>query len=202
MKRPFSATIFAALAAVLLITACSSAPERTIAGYERDPEPFVGDIALPAVNRGNVDYALRADPGEFLLVYFGFANCPDICPTTLSDARRAIDDLGDRSEDVGLALITIDPDRDNAEDLSNYVQAFVTDGVALRTEDQFVLQSAADVFGVTYAVLTDDAGEIEVNHTPSLFVVDDQGVLKLTWPFGVPSSDITNDLDILFGRLP
>ncbi len=186
---------------LLLVVAASCSSDATmLAGYTRDPEPVVSDITLPAVNGDNDRFALRADDGDLLLVYFGFANCPDICPTTLADARQAVRDLGARASDVKLALITIDPDRDNAIDLANYVEFFDPSWVALRSEDAFELQTAADAFGVSWSITTDDNGEIEVGHTPNLFVVDDNGTLKLTWPFGVPAADISSDLTVLFDQ--
>lgn len=187
------------VAAAIALAACGSS-EATLAGYEREPEPGVGHITLPAVNRDNQDFAIRADPGELLLVYFGFASCPDICPTTLADTRLALAELGDRADDVNLALITIDPDRDTPQIVTDYVEAFIEGSIALRTDDPDALAIAADAFGVTYSVIENDEGEIEVGHTPNLFVVDDQGSLVLTWPFGVPATDVTSDLNVLLDR--
>ena len=139
---------------------------------------------------------------QWSFVFFGYTHCPDVCPTTLADTDRALDELGERAADVNLALITIDPDRDTPEIVSDYVEAFIDGSIALRTDDDDKLLDAADAFGVTYSVVDNDAGEIEVGHTPNLFVVDDQGSLVLTWPFGVPSADITSDLNILLDRRP
>ena len=85
-------------ACVLLATACGGGSDEaaapTLAGYEREPDPSVGALSLPAVNRDNVDFSFRADPGELLMVYFAFTNCPDFCPTTLADTRIALNELG------------------------------------------------------------------------------------------------------------
>ena len=173
----------------------------SLAGYERSPEPTVGHVSLPAVNRNNVDFAFHAESGQLLLVFFGFASCPDICPTTLADARLALAELGDRADDVNLAFVTIDPDRDTPQIATAYVEAFIEGSIALRSEDADELARTADAFGVTYSVIENDAGDVEVGHTPNLFVVDDRGALILTWPFGVPSPDMTSDLNILLDRL-
>lgn len=171
-----------------------------LSGYERSPEPQVSEFTLPAVNRGGEEFALQADPGEMLLVYFGFVSCPDICPTTLADTRLALQDLGARAEDVDVALITVDPGRDTVETTTDYIEAFIEGGIALRTEDDSRLLNVADAFGVSYSVVTTPEGEVEVGHTPALFVVDDLGKLKLTWPFGTTPADMTKDLNILFDR--
>jgi len=171
-----------------------------LAGYERDPEPTVGSISLPPANLDADEFAFVADPGELLMVTFGFTSCPDICPTTLADMRIAFNQLGPRAEEVDLAWVSIDPERDGVEEVTTYVEAFVSNGIALRTDDATELAIAADAFGVTYIIDTNDAGETEVAHTPNVFVVDDTGSIILTWPFGVPSADIVNDLNILLDR--
>jgi len=180
--------------------AASATDPNQLSGYERSPEPQVSDFTIPAVNREGQDFAFQAEPGEMLLVYFGFASCPDICPTTLADTRIALNGLGDRASQVDVALVTVDPGRDTEEITTDYIEAFIDGGIALRTDDNSRLLAAADAFGVSYSVVTNDAGEIEVGHTPALFVVDDSGRLKLTWPFGTTAADMTKDLNILFDR--
>lgn len=201
MKLMLRAIGLAVLVA-LFATACGGAAEEEVvlAGYERTPEPTVGSISLPVANQGGGDFAFKADPDELLMVNFGFSSCPDICPTTLADTRIAFNQLGARASEVDFAFVSIDPDRDTPEILSNYVEAFLADGYALRTDDADALAIAADAFGVTYFVGENDAGEVEVAHTPNIFLVDDTGSIILTWPFGVPSADIVSDLNILLDR--
>ena len=196
MTRRMSAIV---LAFALVAAACGG-EEATLAGYELEPDPAVGEFSLPAINRGGDDFEFRADSDEILMVYFAFTNCPDFCPTTLADTRIALNELGARADEVDVAVVTIDPDRDTDEVLTNYVETFIADAVALRTEDQGLLRETAFAFGADYRIITDDAGEIEVGHTTNLFAVDDTGSLVLTWPFGVTTDDIVNDLTILLDR--
>lgn len=203
-RRPTLAVcIGMALTLVGFLAACGgsdAAEEATFAGYEREPEPTVGAASLPAVNRGGADFAFRADDGGLLIVYFGYTSCPDVCPTTMADARLALNTLGERADDVDFAFVTIDPNRDTDDVTTSYVEAFVDDGIALRTEDPDALAIAADAFGVTYSVVENEDGEIEVGHSPHAYVVDDTGSVVLTWPFGVSAEDIANDLTILLDR--
>jgi len=199
--KPALRALWAALLLALVATACGgSAEEAVLAGYERTPEPTVGTISLPQANHGGGDFSFQADPGKLLMVNFGFSSCPDICPTTLADTRIAFNQLGARADDVDFAFVSIDPERDSEEVLTNYVEAFLEDGIALRTDDEYDLAVAADAFGVSYNVRENDAGEIEVAHTPNIFLVDDTGSIVLTWSFGVPSADIVSDLIILQDR--
>lgn len=192
------------LTVALVATACggSDGPgELVLAGYEREPDPVVGTLSLPAVNRGDADFTFRADPGELLMVYFAFTNCPDFCPTTLADTRIALNELGARAEDIDVAVITVDPDRDTPAIISSYVETFIPDGIALRTEDQEDLSEVAFSFGADYRIVENDDGEIEVGHTTNLFAVDDTGSLILTWPFGITTDDMVSDLTILLDRI-
>jgi protein SCO1/2 len=177
------------------LAACGgSETERELAGYRRDPAPMVGELTLPDLTAGGEEFTLRAEPGHVLAVYFGYTNCPDFCPTTLSDLRLATRrmDAAD-AERVDLAMITVDPDRD-LPILAGYVTSFLERGHALGTTDAGRLAEVAAPFGAGYEVSTDDTGEIEVAHTTSLYAVDDAGELVLTWQFGVSIDDLAADL--------
>lgn len=168
--------------------------DRELAGYRRDPAPTVGDLSLPDLTADGVEFPLRADDGHLLAIYFGYTNCPDFCPTTLSDVRLATRRMDPAdAERVDLAMITVDPDRDIPV-LADYVTSFLDRAHALGTTDEARLAEVAAPFGAGYEISTDDDGEIEVAHTTSLYLVDDQGDLVLTWQFGVPIDDLAADL--------
>ncbi len=184
-----------ALAAIVLaLSSCGGG--RELVGYTLEPIPRVDAIALPDMSRGGEPFALRAQPDGLLVVYFGYTNCPDVCPTTMSDLRTALSQLGDDAERVEVAMVTIDPDRDTAV-LADYVGGFIDGGHALATDDDDDLRAVASPFGVSYLVEINAAGEIEVAHSPQLYVVDDAGDLTLTWQFGVAADDLAGDLEQL-----
>jgi protein SCO1 len=186
--------------ALVALAACGGDPPRELSGFVRDPGPAVAEIALPDLSRGGENFAMRADPGELLVVYFGFTNCPDICPTTLADLRAALRQMDDaEAERVSFAMVSVDPDRDMPV-LVDYAQTFVDDAHALATDDPALLRSAADPFGVSYLIEVDDDGRVEVGHTSQMFVVDDTGQLVLTWQYGIPAADIAADLQQLLAE--
>jgi protein SCO1/2 len=199
----------AALAAgALLLVACGdggatpalgnggSGDPDELAGYKRDPAPVVGDYELPDLSNGGAPFALRAEPGELLVIYFGYTNCPDFCPTTLSDVRLARREL-DEPSTVDVAMITIDPDRD-LPILADYIGGFFPDdGHALGTDDPALLASVAAPFGTSYDVVTNADGEIEVGHRTDLYAVDDEGRIALTWPFGISKDALAADFERL-----
>lgn len=175
-------------------------PEAELAGIVREPLPVVDGVELPDVNQDGEAFALRGAENGLLLVYFGYTSCPDVCPTTMADLRSALDGLGDDADRVAVAMATIDPDRDTPDVLTSYVDAFVEDGHALRTEDDAELRAATDAFGADYSVTEADDGEIEVVHTGSVYAVDPEGRMLVQWPFGTPFDDIENDLKTLLAR--
>ena len=193
--------VAAALVALMMVVlaGCADLPARTPAGIVRDPPPNVGSVVLPDVANGGAEFATKAGQDEILLVYFGFTSCPDVCPTTLSDVRQAVRDLDDElARRVDLAVITVDPGRDDAATLTAYAQTFVDGAHALRTEDDERLRAAADAYGAIYEVGVDEDGDVEVGHSAFLYGVDDQGHVRLTWSFGTPAADLTSDMEYLF----
>lgn len=159
-RRAVLRTLATGVVAVTLLAACGSEPPRELAGFVREPGPAVDQVALPDLSQGGEEFAMRAEPGELLVVYFGFTNCPDVCPTTLADLRAALRQMeADQAERVNLAMVSVDPDRDMPV-LVDYAQTFVDDAHALATTDPVLLRSAADPFGVSYAIEVDDDGKI------------------------------------------
>jgi protein SCO1/2 len=190
-----------AAAAIAAITATACAPDgstqRTISGIRSDPAPSVAGLTLPDASSDGAAFTLVPGDGRYLVVYFGYTACPDVCPTTMHEVEVALRELGDRAALVEVAMVTIDPTRDLAEPLTRYVQGFVPTAHALRTDDDELLHKAAEAFGASFTVSTAADGTVEVGHTPNLYLVDDTGSLVLTWPFGLPGASIANDLEIL-----
>jgi protein SCO1/2 len=185
------AIIGLALSLLLAIAACGGG-EHDFAGYRVEPVPELSDVTLPDLTAGGTEFAMTADPGKLLVVYFGYTNCPDFCPTTMSDLKFARQRL-DEPDDVQVAMVTIDPERDLGV-LADYVTSFAPDGHALGTDDFDALDRAAAAFGVSYQVGPAPDGSIEVSHTTSLYAVDGDGRLVMTWPFGVEVDALSADL--------
>jgi protein SCO1/2 len=193
--RTWRAALGALAAAGIAITGCGG-EDRELVGYTREPAPDVADVALPDVADDGREFAFRAPAEGLLVVYFGYTQCPDVCPTTLANVRGAREDLGDDAERVSLAMVTVDPERDT-DVLAEYVRSFVPAAHALATDDGGDLQAAADRFGVSYQVAERPDGEVEVAHTDHLFAVDDTGTVVLTWPSGTERQDLAADLEQL-----
>lgn len=185
-----------AVAAVLSIALSACGGDRELVGITRDPPPQVDDIPLPDMSDDGAPFAVRAPAGGLLIVYFGFTNCPDICPTTLTRVKAGLAELGDDAERVEVAMVSVDPDRDT-DVIAEYVQSFVPGAHGLATSEAGDLQRLADRFGITYAVEVGPDGEVDVGHSNYLFAVDDAGRLAITWRTDVSTDDFVGDVEQL-----
>jgi len=179
----------------------STAPAAVLSGYEVDPPLVVAGVSLPEASADGAEFEFVAEQGHLLIAYFGYTSCPDVCPTTLYEVKKALAQLGDDASNVDLAMATVDPDHDTAEVITGYVQSFVPTAHALRSEDIPVLEEAAAAFGASFSVVTNAEGEVDVSHSPNLYLVDDTGTVVLTWLFGVPADAMATDLAIMLDRI-
>jgi protein SCO1/2 len=171
-----------------------------VQGLQRDEPIEVGDVELPevAADGTTTPFALRAEPGQLLFAAFGYTNCPDVCPTTLTDIRKAKDLLEpDESDRVDVAFGTVDPGRDTAEVMAAYLGSFVEGGHPLRTEDPAELQAAEDALSITSTVQEDEDGTVEVAHSAKSFVIDEDGRVVVEWAFGTGAEAMASDLRLL-----
>ena len=178
---------------MLALVACGGGDDRELVGYTREPAPAVDTLSLPDVADGGAPFSFRGPEDGYLIVYFGFTNCPDACPTAMATVGGVREDLADDGPPIDLAMVSVDPDRD-LDVLAGFVQGFVPGAHALATEDGAALRRAADTFGVSYEVTTAADGDVDVAHSDHLFAVDDAGRLALTWPSGVGRDDLVADL--------
>ncbi|MCP5272905.1 MAG: SCO family protein [Burkholderiaceae bacterium] len=140
--------------------------------------------------------------GKVVVVFFGFTQCPDVCPTTLAELAAAKQLLGPAGADVQGIFVSVDPARDTPAVLKSYVGSFGTDIVALHgNEDQ--IKAAAKAFKVYYAKVP---GKTEttytIDHTAASYVYDRQGRVRLFTRYGTGPEALAHDLKILLDEKP
>jgi protein SCO1/2 len=192
----------------LLAAACGGDDDATgLKGITRDDPLVVADVTIPEeTNLAEGDeptpFTFVAEPGELMVVYFGYTNCPDLCPTTMTAVKQAKTRIDpDEAARVDLAMVTVDPARDTGEILSLYLSSFSDRYHALRTEDVDQLAAAEEAFLASSTVTTRPDGAVEVSHTAAAYVVDDRGVVVVEWPFGVTPEIMADDLAYLFDHM-
>jgi protein SCO1 len=185
----------AALVLAAISASCSAAPY-TWHGTAYEPPRPAPPLALPADDGGTFESDTAA--GQVLMIYFGYVNCPDICPATLSNMAWTLTELGQASENVEAVFITVDPERDTLPVLATYLDGFSPSILGLRPEASD-LPPLLDSFGV-YAGLDLTSTSHEIEHSARLFLVDAHGDLRAHYPWDVPRQDILDDLKFLVGQ--
>jgi protein SCO1/2 len=155
-------------------------------------EPIGGPFGLidhTGRPRTNADFR-----GKLMLVYFGFTYCPDICPTDLQAISLALDRLGAAADQVQPLFITVDPERDTAAHLAEYVSLFHPRLIGL-TGDAAAIRAAADAYKVYYAKVPNDAGtDYTVDHTAFIYLMDADGKYLGFFPPGTPPERIAETI--------
>jgi len=145
---------------------------------------------------GNVK-TLADFKGKVVLLFFGYTHCPDVCPTTLADAARAVKQLGNDGKRVQVLFVTLDPKRDTPQVLAQYVPAFNPDFLGLYGDEATIRKTAKD-FHVFYEERSGAAqDEYSIDHTAGTLVFDPQGRLRLFINYGMTAEKISADLQKL-----
>jgi protein SCO1/2 len=117
--------------------------------------------------------------GKVVVMFFGYAHCPDVCPTTLAELKAAKDQLGDDGKRVQVLFVTVDPERDTREVLAAYATAFDPGFIALYG-DAAATARVAKEFKVFYQKVPGKTPDsYTVDHTSGSYVFDTQGRLRL-----------------------
>jgi protein SCO1/2 len=181
-----------------MLTACGSYEYK---GATLDPPKPITDFTLPVHDGG--EFRLSEYQDELLLVYFGYTYCPDVCPATMYQIKRAMEELSDQSDAVQVVMVTVDPERDTAEQLGRYVTNFDERFIGLRTADLETLDAVMSDFGAYYTIEEPEEGDgtdYLVSHTAAVFVLED-GALVEIFPYEMTGEDMASDLKhILRGR--
>ena len=134
--------------------------------------------------------------GKLRLVFFGFTQCPDICPTTLLEVRHALQELGEDAAQVQTLFVGIDRVNDTQEQLASYVAAFHPSIIGLTGSNEQI-DAAAAAFNVTYGIQPASesvSGEKEIFHTTYLFLMDREGRFLDVLGYGTKASRIAETI--------
>jgi len=132
--------------------------------------------------------------GKVTVVFFGYTQCPDVCPTTMAELAQIRTILGADGDRLQTVFVTIDPERDTPEVLKAYVGNFGPNVVALRGSPEQTA-AAAKEFKVFYAkVPGKSAGSYTMDHSAASFVFDPSGRVRLFVPYGADPKVLAADI--------
>jgi protein SCO1/2 len=134
-----------------------------------------------------------------VVVFFGYTQCPDVCPTTLAELAAVKKKLGDDGSKVVGVFVSVDPERDTPEVIKAYVNSFGADFVALRGSVDETKAVARD-FKVFFAKVPGKVeGSYTMDHTAGSYVFDTQGRIRLFERYGTAPDALASDLKALIG---
>lgn len=188
--KHFVWVILASLAILLLGVGIALTTQRSDSAFIGSAiEPPAPAPELELIDQHGQAFSLSSVEGRIVLIYFGYTRCPDFCPNTMAVLRQVRSELGHQADAVQVVLVTTDPERDTPEQLATYLAAFDPTFLGL-TGSEENLQMAYEDYGVT---VMDDG----LTHSTRVYVIDGQGRLRLTLPYGMTASDIVKDVRLL-----
>jgi protein SCO1/2 len=130
--------------------------------------------------------------GRVVMLYFGFVQCPDVCPTALSRAAAVMERLGPRAGDLQVVFVTVDPERDTPELLREYMAAFHPSFLALTGNAEQIAQTAKDFRAFYKKVPT--GSSYTMDHTALSYLFDRQGRIRVALRHEQTADDYTADV--------
>lgn len=192
-------TLGGSVALALSLAACEplglSAAKPAFHGVDITGAAYARSLALPDQN--GQPRTLAEFKGKVVVVFFGYTQCPDVCPTTmveLAQVKKALGPDGDRLQGV---FVSIDPERDTPAILRAYMTSFDPSFIALRgSVDQ--AQAAAKEFKVFFAKVDGKSGSsYTIDHTAGAYVFDTSGKVRLFERYGAGAEALTADIKAL-----
>jgi protein SCO1/2 len=177
-----------------VLTACKSKADFNASDLTGSKE-YGQDFSMPdqhGKRRSMADFK-----GKVVLVFFGFTQCPDVCPTTLGDLAAVKQKLGAKGDKLQVIFASVDPARDTPEILQAYLANFDPSFLALRGSDEETAKMAKD-FKVYYKrVEGQTPGSYTMDHTAGDYIFDPEGRLRLYSRYGTPVDTLAKDIEQL-----
>jgi protein SCO1/2 len=198
LHRIWAWAVAGAMLAGVGAAACAAQADSLKSGSFKPPRP-APEFSLQGSDGSLLQ--LRRFKGKVVAVGFGYTFCPDVCPTTLADLALARKQLGPAGADLQVVYITVDPERDTARRLGEYLSFFDPSFVG-GTGSQKQIAEVLKAYGVQ-SVRKSPPGTSAaylVHHSSSVYLIDRSGMLRAMVPFGVPVEDVIHDLRLLLRR--
>lgn len=183
--------------AVVLSACGADVSTDQLQGVAAEPPQPRPSFVLTDTEGQSFDFAARTG-GEATLLYFGYVNCPDICPVHLAQIAEVFDQLPAVARETVVVFVSVDPDRDSPEEIRSYLDGFDTRFIGL-TGTHAELQAAQTAAGIPVARYPAEGEDYLVDHAGWVIAYGPDDMSHATYPFGTRQSDWINDLQILVG---
>ncbi len=196
LRSPLRRDLLSAACATTFAACQPAAPPAPFKGIDITGAPYGRDFRLPDAE-GSIR-SLAEFKGKVVLVFFGFAQCPEVCPTTLARAMEVRKLLGADGDKVQVVLITVDPERDTPQVLREYMKAYDPSFIALRGNAE-ELAATAKEFKVFFQKVS-TASSYTMDHTAVTYAFDPKGQLRLAFRHEQSAADVAADLRSLLSN--
>ena len=188
-------TFFAVLAILLALGLSACSKPASFQNTDVTGLRYAEDFAL--TDHNGVPRNLASFRGKVVLVFFGYTQCPDVCPTTMVELANVMKELGPKADQVQVLFVTVDPERDTQPLLAQYVPTFDPRFIGLYgTPAQTA--AVAKEFKIFYAkVPGTDAANYSVDHTAASYIFDKHGKVRLMVPHAKGQAAIVHDIEQL-----
>lgn len=200
-RRPFLVQL--ACTAALALSACDrgtggDAAKPGFKGIDITGAEYARSLSLPDVT--GKTRTLADFKGKVTVLFFGYTQCPDVCPSTLTELAEAKKLLGAQAERLQVVFVSVDPERDTPEILKAYMGSFDSGFVALRGSLEQT-QATAKEFKVFYAKVPLKSGDgYSMDHTAGSYVFDASARVRLFVRYGAGAAALADDLKILLAQ--
>lgn len=189
-------TCAALLVGAVLVSSCAGAVStEDLQGVVIDPPQPKPEFTLTDTSGESYDFATETED-KLTLLYFGYLNCPDICPVHLAQIAETFDRIPEVARDTEVVFVSVDPDRDSPEEIREFLDNFDSRFVGL-TGTLEELEAAQMAAGVPAAVFIGEGEDYTINHAAQVIAYAPDGLSHSVYPFGVRQSQWNNDLQIL-----
>ena len=196
MMKKLLPVLVAACALTMSIAACDKLPGKQQREAFQNTDVTGVDYAkgFALTDHTGKPRTLADFKGKAVVVFFGYTQCPDVCPTTMAEMATVMQKLGPLADQVQVLFITLDPERDTQQLLASYVPAFDKRFIGLRGTPEQTAKTAKE-FKVFYAkVPGSDPNSYTIDHTAGSYVFDRDGRLRLFIRHGQGPDPIVHDL--------
>ena len=195
---PFRSHVLLLLCAtVLALSACSEKSSPAATFTNTDVTGLAYGKGFELTDHQGQRRTLADYKGKAVVVFFGFMHCPDVCPTTMMEMSNVMKALGPDADRVQVIFITLDPERDSQDLLSQYVTAFDPRFVGLRGTPEEIDRTAQEFKVFHEKVPGKEPGSYTIDHTAGSYVFDPEGRLRLFVRHGQGVEPVVHDLKIL-----
>jgi protein SCO1/2 len=186
-------------AALLALAGCErAAPPHKFNAVDVTGAKYAQHLELPDFD--GKPRTLAEFKGKVVAVYFGYTQCPDACPTTLAQLAGIAKSLGPDAARLQVLFVSVDPARDTAQLLKNYVTNFRPEFLALRGDEQQT-KAAADEFKIFYEKVPGKSpGSYTIDHISGVYLFDKQGRVRLFAPQSLDPVLFTDDIKFLLAQ--